>query len=93
MRNASRNCLWCRYWGRVGQRELKQLTSTATATRTAKKAIGLISKTTALHVHHAFFVQFLFPSLHDYNVKVPKFTSRIQLQKHLPTFDEVNEME
>ena len=38
-----------------------------------KKAIGLISKTTTLHVHHAFLYISL-PSLHDYNVKVPKFT-------------------
>ena len=36
-----------------------------------KKAIGLISKTTTLHVHHAFLYISL-PSLHDYNVKVLK---------------------
>ena len=30
-------------------------------------------KTTTLHVHHAFLYISL-PSLHDYNVKVPKFT-------------------
>ena len=36
------------------------------ATRTA---IGLLSKTTTLHVHHAFL-----PLLHDYNVKLPNFT-------------------
>ena len=47
--------------------------TTGTATRTAKKAIGLISKTTALHVHHAFLYISL-PSLHDYNVKLPNFT-------------------
>ena len=35
-----------------------------------KKGIGLISKTTTLHVHHAFLYISL-PSLHDYNVKVP----------------------
>ena len=38
-----------------------------------KKAIGLISKTTTLHVHHAFLYIPL-PSLPDYNVKVPEFT-------------------
>ena len=38
-----------------------------------KKAIGLISKTTTLHVHHAFLYISL-PSLPDYNVKVPEFT-------------------
>ena len=39
----------------------------------ATKAIGLISKTTILHVHHAFLYISL-PSLHDYNVKMPNFT-------------------
>ena len=38
------------------------------------KAIRLISKTTTLHVHHAFLYISL-PSLHDYNVKMPNFTS------------------
>ena len=36
------------------------------------KAIGLISKTTILHVHHAFLYISL-PSLHDYDVKLPSF--------------------
>ena len=36
------------------------------------KTIGLISKTTALHVHHTFlYISFLF--LHDYDVKMPNF--------------------
>ena len=38
-----------------------------------KKAISLISKTTTLHMHHAFLYISL-PSLPDYNVKVPEFT-------------------
>ena len=38
-----------------------------------KKVIGLLSKTTALHVHHAFLYISL-PPLHDYNVKMPNFT-------------------
>ena len=38
-----------------------------------KKAIGLLSKTTTLHVHHAFLYVSL-PSLHDYHVKMPSFT-------------------
>ena len=37
------------------------------------KTIGLISKTTILHVHHAFLYISL-PSLHDYDVKMPNFT-------------------
>ena len=40
---------------------------------TAPKAIGLISKTTILHVHHAFLYISL-PSLHDYVVKMLNFT-------------------
>ena len=38
-----------------------------------KKAIGLLSKTTTLHVHHAFLYISL-PLLHDYDVKMPSFT-------------------
>ena len=44
----------------------------ATATRTSKRAIGLINKTTSLHVHHAFFYISL-PFLHDYDMKMPNF--------------------
>ena len=35
-----------------------------------KKAIGVMSKTTTLHVHHAFLYGLL-PSLHDYDLKMP----------------------
>ena len=36
------------------------------------KTIGLISKTTTLHMHHAFlYISLLF--LHDYDVKMPNF--------------------
>ena len=38
-----------------------------------KKAIGLLNKTTSLHVHHAFLYISL-PLLHDYDVKMPSFT-------------------
>ena len=38
-----------------------------------KKAIGLLSKTISLHVHHAFLYISL-PLLHDYEVKMPSFT-------------------
>ena len=37
-----------------------------------KKTVGLISKTTTLHVHHGFFVHF-FPFLHSYDVNMPNF--------------------
>ena len=43
-------------------------TTTATATRTSKRTIGLLSKTTTLYVHHTFLYISL-PSLHDYDVK------------------------
>ena len=38
-----------------------------------KKAIGLITKTTILRVHHALLYISL-PSLHDYDLKMPNFT-------------------
>ena len=38
-----------------------------------KKAVGLISKTTTLHMPHPF-LYISWPSLPDYNVKVPEFT-------------------
>jgi len=36
-----------------------------------KKAIDLLRKTTILHMHHAFLYISL-PSLHDYDLKMPK---------------------
>ena len=38
-----------------------------------KKAIGLLSKTTNLHVHHAF-LYISQPLLQEYDVKMPNFT-------------------
>ena len=40
---------------------------------TVKTAIGLLRKTTGLHVHHAF-LYISQPSLRDYDVKMPNFT-------------------
>ena len=37
-----------------------------------KKAIGFMSKTTTVYVHHAF-LYISIPSLHNYDVKWPKF--------------------
>ena len=45
-------------------------TTTATATATA---MGLLRKTTTLHLHHALLYISL-PSLYDYDVKMPNFT-------------------
>ena len=39
-----------------------------------KKAIGLLSKTTSLHVHHAFLYVSL-PLPYEFDVKMPGFTS------------------
>ena len=41
--------------------------------REPTKAIGSMSKTTILYVHHAFLYISL-PSLHDYDIKMPNFT-------------------
>ena len=38
-----------------------------------KKTMGLITKTTILKVHHSF-LYISFPSLHDYDVKMPNFS-------------------
>ena len=54
-----------------------------------KKAIGLISKTTTLHVHCAF-CKFSFPSLHGYDVKLPtgNFSERIsRFKENVNTWD------
>ena len=40
--------------------------------KNVKKAIGLVSKTTTLHMHHAFLYTSL-PSLHNYIVKLSSF--------------------
>ena len=37
------------------------------------KTIGLISQTTALHVHHTAVLYIFSPFLHYYDVKVPNF--------------------
>ena len=67
-----------------------------------KSKIGLISRTTTLHVHHAFLYISL-PSLYDYDVKLSNFTlcggcqhktmiPFFFLQKKLPIFYELNVM-
>ena len=45
----------------------------ATATRTSKTTIDLVSKTTTLHVHLTFLCISL-PFLHYWDVKLPNFT-------------------
>ena len=46
----------------------KRNKTTGDGNQDVKKAIGLLSKTTTLHEHHAFLYISL-PSLHDYDVK------------------------
>ena len=46
--------------------------TTRTATRTSKKTIDLVNKTTTLHVHRTY-LYISFPFLHDYDVKMPNF--------------------
>ena len=50
-----------------------------------KKAIGLMSKTTSLHVHHAFLYIPL-PSLHNYDVKWPNFMFTWELERQADKF-------
>ena len=40
--------------------------------RRGRKTIGIITKTTTLHVHHTF-LSISFPFLHDYDVKMLNF--------------------
>ena len=50
-----------------------------------KKAIGLMSKTKSLHVHHAFLYISL-PSLHNYDVKWPNFKFTWELERQANKF-------
>ena len=53
---------------------VRSLLATTTATRTSKQQypLGLLSKTTSLHVHHSF-LHISLSLLHDYDVKMPNF--------------------
>ena len=53
--------------------------------KNGKKAKVSIGKTTILHVHLAFLYITL-PSLHDYDVKISKFTFRQGLEHKTTTF-------
>ena len=55
-----------------GQENRDLRSNDADGNENVKKTIGLISKTTTLHVHHAFCT-FLCPFLHDCDVKMPNF--------------------
>ena len=50
------------------------------ATGTSKKAIGLMSKTTTLHVHHAFLSMSLL-SLHNCHMKWPNFKFTLEQER------------
>ena len=53
-----------------------------------KKAIGLLSKTTSLHVHHAFLYIFL-PLLHDYDVKMLSFNFIEDVKQATTNFSQI----
>ena len=55
-----------------GQENRNLRSNDADGNENVKKTIGLINKTTTLHVHHAFCT-FLCPFLHDCDVKMPNF--------------------
>jgi len=60
----------CYNWGELTRRlrqrgSVGSLRSNADCNENVKKTIGFISKTTTLHVHHAF--------LYDHDVKMPNF--------------------
>ena len=57
----------------------------ATATRTSKSTIGLVDKTTAIHVHLTFLYISL-PFLHDYHVKLPDYTFREDVHERRRNF-------
>ena len=57
-------------------RDLTKLRWRRKRQRHRQRAIGLVSKTTTLHVYYAFLYISL-PSLHDYDVKWPNFIIRV----------------
>ena len=67
---------------REDSRELKQRRSDGNAN--GKKAMGLLSKTTTLHLHHAFLFISL-SLLHEFNVKLRSFTSYGDWREHKTT--------
>ena len=56
-----------------------------------KKAIGLISKTTTLRVHHTF-LYISVPFLHDYDVKMPYFAFMEDVNKQRRNFISLSEL-
>ena len=52
--------------------------------KNVKTQFGKISKTTTLHVHHAFFYIFL-PSLHDYDVNclISRFVDNVNIRRRI----------
>ena len=57
-----------------------------------KTTIGLFSKTTTLHVHHAFLYIAL-PSLHDYDGKMPNFAFYGDVNNRQPNFLSLSKLE
>ena len=60
--------------------------------RMSKKTIGLISKTTTLHMHHAlWYISFLF--LHDFDVKMPNFVLYGECKQATMNFVSLSELD
>ena len=57
-----------------------------------KTTIGLFSKTTTLHVDHAFLYTAL-PSLHDYDGKMPNFAFYGDVNNRQPNFLSLSKLE
>ena len=57
-----------------------------------KTTIGLFSKTTTLHVDHAFLYIAL-PSLHDYDGKMPNFAFYGDVNNRQPNFLSLSKLE
>ena len=59
-----------------------------------KTTIGLFSKTTTLHVDHAFlFLNIALPSLHDYDGKMPNFAFYGDVNNRQPNFLSLSKLE
>ena len=99
MQSYNPTILWCTF-SRLGSLS----NDSANSNENVKKAIGLISKTTALHVHHPLLYINL-PLSHNYGVKNLEhkmtlffffwtliLSFRIQLPKSSPVFVKTNEM-
>ena len=74
----------CFFW-RFRRRPRRWILKSLVLATTTARAIGLLSKTISLRVHHAFFY-ISSPLLHDYDVKMPSFTFSGGLKQAITNF-------